>query len=173
MFYIAEPATVKEALHSSEAKEWQSAMQREIDSIHKYEVWSLVKPPNNCEPIESKWVFKRKLNSGGSVNTHKARLVAKGFSKKKGIDFDETFAPVGRFETVRTLLSLAVEFDLELHQMDVISAFLNGTLEEDIYFKLFGSTRRLHSTRKGGLCTSLKKELVWIEAKPSMLAPGT
>ena len=110
-------------------------------------------------------MFKQKLNSDESVNTHKARLVAKGFSQKKGIDFEETFAPVVRFESVRTLLSLAVEFDLELHQMDVTSAFLNGTLEEDIYLvQPEGFT--VPGSRKEDFVLHLKKSLYGLKQSP-------
>ena len=74
-----------------------------------------------------------KHNSDGSVQRNKARLVAKGYSKQPGIDYNETFAPVARLDTIRTLIAVAAQKDWLLHQLDVISAFLNGELEEDIY----------------------------------------
>ncbi|UYV64115.1 hypothetical protein LAZ67_2006611 [Cordylochernes scorpioides] len=87
-----------------------------------------------CFMIEgTKWVFKTKCNSDGSVERHKARLVAKGYSQQYGIDYEETFAPVVRQSTIRMFLALAVEYNLILHQMDVQSAYLNGEIKEEIY----------------------------------------
>jgi hypothetical protein len=96
-------------------------------------VWELVDLPNNRKPIGSKWIFKRKLNASGCVEKYKARLVAKGYTQREGIDFMETFSPVAKFTSVRIIGALTAYFDLELHQMDVKTAFLNGNLEEDIY----------------------------------------
>jgi hypothetical protein len=93
----------------------------------------LVDLPNNRKPIGSKWIFKRKLNASGCVEKYKARLVAKGYTQREGIDFMETFSPVAKFTSVRIIGALTAYFDLELHQMDVKTAFLNGNLEEDIY----------------------------------------
>ena len=77
-------------------------------------------------PINCKWVFKKKIGSDQNLSSYKARLVAQGFSQKHGVNYDETFAPVVWFESVRTLLSLASNYNLKLHQMDVSAAFLNG-----------------------------------------------
>ncbi|UYV60978.1 hypothetical protein LAZ67_1002975 [Cordylochernes scorpioides] len=83
--------------------------------------------------LGTKWVFKTKCNSDGSVERHKARLVAKGYSQQYGIDYEETFAPVVRQSTIRMFLALAVEYNLILHQMDVQSAYLNGEIKEEIF----------------------------------------
>ena len=80
-------------------------------------------------------VFKRKYDSGGNMKQHKARLVAQGFLQKRGVDYDETFCTVVRFESVRTVIALAAKHDLKLHQLDITTAFLNGELNEDIYMK--------------------------------------
>ena len=128
-----EPCTVTEALSGPDADEWKKAMDREINSFKENDVWKLSEPSANHEPIKSKWVFKKKVGPDGTVVTYKARLVVKGYSQKFGQDYDETFSPVVRFESVRAILALAAQRNLKLHQMDVTTAFLNGKLKEDIY----------------------------------------
>jgi hypothetical protein len=80
-------------------------------------------------------VFKTKRDAAGEIVHHKARLVARGFSQVQGVDFNETFAPVAKFTTIRCIVALGAALDLEMHQMDVKIAFLNGDLEEDIYME--------------------------------------
>ena len=91
--------------------------------------------PPGRKTIGSKWVFREKHNSEGRVKRFKARLVAKGFAQKWGIDYDETFSPVVRFSSIRTSLALAIQNNMVVHQMDVVTAFLNGQLDEDIYMR--------------------------------------
>ncbi|CAA7023599.1 unnamed protein product [Microthlaspi erraticum] len=86
----------------------------------------------DTKQVGCKWVFKTKLNCNGNVERYKARLVAKGFNQKEGIDY-ETFSPVSRKDSLRIILALVAQYDLELHQMDVKTAFLNGDLEEEVY----------------------------------------
>ncbi len=125
-----DPASFKEAMGSAEADEWTEACQYEIDALAKNDTWDLVDLPPGRKPVKSKWVFKLK-----SDGRYRARLVAKGFTQVPGIDFDETFSPVARFESLRLLLALAALEDWHIHQMDVKSAFLNGVLEEEIYME--------------------------------------
>lgn len=108
-------------------------MDAEIRSIMKNDTWELVDPPKDHKSIGVKWVYKTKLNERGEVEKYKARLVAKGYKQKLGIDYQEVFAPVIRLETIRLVLSLAAQNEWDVHQMDVKSAFLNGTLEENVY----------------------------------------
>ena len=130
-----EPKTYKDALASSDGTKWQKAMATEIESLGANDVWDLVELPRDRKAVGSKWVFKLKVAADGSVDRYKARLVAQGFSQKFGVDYDETFCPVVRPESVRTVIALAAENDLKLHQMDVTTAFLNGELKEVVYMK--------------------------------------
>jgi hypothetical protein len=112
---------------------WVQAMNQEIDSIEKNQTWDLVDFPSHKKSIGVKWVYKTKLNEKGQIEKHKERLVSKGFSQQPGIDYGETFAPVARLDTVRTLLDIAAHHKWQVYQMDVKSAFLNGFLEEEVY----------------------------------------
>ena len=92
--------------------------------------------PKNKKPVGCKWVYKTKYKSDGTIERYKVRLVAKGFTQTYGIDYNETFAPVAKMNTVRILFSIAVNNDWNLYQMDVKNAFLQGTLEEEVYMTL-------------------------------------
>ncbi|GKF07325.1 retrovirus-related pol polyprotein from transposon TNT 1-94 [Tanacetum coccineum] len=83
--------------------------------------------------IGTKWVYRNKLDSNGVVTRNKARLVAKGYNQQEGIDYDKTYAPVARLESIRILLAYACALDFKLYQMDVKSAFLNGFINEEVY----------------------------------------
>ena len=136
--YIAhedDPKSVEEALSSGEKEKWAKAMKIEMDSLHDNNVWDIVELPKERKAIGSKWVFKRKRDADGNVERHKARLVAQGFTQKSGIDYDETFCPVVRFESIRAIIALAAKHNLRLHQVDITTAFLNGELKEDIFMK--------------------------------------
>ncbi|KAK0574738.1 hypothetical protein LWI29_028303 [Acer saccharum] len=128
-----DPYTYKEAMEDVDSRHWQKAMQSEIESMFDNKVWSLVDLPKGIKPIGCKWVYKRKRGMDGKVETFKARLVAKGYTQKEGIDYEETFSPVAMLKSIRILLSIAASLDLEIWQMDVKTAFLNGSLDESIY----------------------------------------
>ena len=127
-----EPATVSEALHGPHSEQWREAMQEEIDSLQEHDVYELTELPRGRKAVGCKWVFKIKHKADGSVERYKARLVAQGYSQRYGIDYDETFSPVVRFESIRTVVALSVQRGLKLHQIDVTSAFLNGELEDEV-----------------------------------------
>ena len=132
---ITEPSTIEEALQSPQAVEWQQAMAEEMASLAANETWKLEQLPAGVQPVPVKWVFKVKYAADGSIDRYKARLVAKGFAQKHGIDYTEVFAPVGKHTTLRALLAIVCAENLELHQLDVKTAFLNGVLEEDIWMQ--------------------------------------
>lgn len=92
--------------------------------------------PENKNIVDSRWVFSVKHDELGNPIRYKARLVARGFTKRYQIDYEETFAPVARISSFRFILSLAVQYNLKIHQMDVKTAFLNGRLKEEIYMRL-------------------------------------
>ncbi|CAL9000577.1 unnamed protein product [Prunus brigantina] len=115
---------------------WQKAMREELKALDENQTWSIVKLPKGKKVVGCRWVYKTKFNSDGSIERHKARLVAKGFTQTFGVDYKETFAPVAKMNTVRVLLSVAVNNDWPLFQMDVKNAFLHGELEEEVYMSL-------------------------------------
>ncbi|KAF1318440.1 Gag-pol polyprotein, partial [Globisporangium splendens] len=129
------PTTFESAMESSDASKWREACESEYQSLKENNTWDVVALPPGRKAIGCEWVFKVKENQDGEIDRHKARLVAKGFSQKYGIDYEETFAPVAKFTSIRIILSLAAKYNLMLHQMDVKTAFLNGVLDEDIYMK--------------------------------------
>ena len=130
---IEEPKTIEEALSGLNSKQWSKATKEEIDSLSKNETWELVDLPSGKNIVGSKWIFKHKRDANGNINRFKARLVAQGYSQEYGLDYDEVFAPVAKYNSIRTVLAIANELDLEVHQMDVKTAFLNGDLDCEIY----------------------------------------
>jgi hypothetical protein len=132
---ISEPETLEEALNSEYAEFWKAAMDDEFKSLLENNTWILEEPPSGVKPIPVKWVFKVKKDATGHFERFKARLVVKGFKQQEGIDYNEVFAPVSKYVTVRTLMAKAAAEDLDLHQIDIKTAFLHGNLEETIYMK--------------------------------------
>ena len=127
--------TFSQAISCKESNLWYDAMKDEMNSMASNGVWNLVELPDGAKAIECKWVFKTKKDSLGNIERYKARLVAKGFTQNEGIDYKETFSPVSKKDSLRVIMTLVAHFDLELQQMDVKTAFLNGNLEEKIYMK--------------------------------------
>ncbi|BBN67220.1 transposable element gene [Prunus dulcis] len=125
-----EPKSVTDALADND---WILAMQEELNQFKRNDVWYLVPRPKDTNVIGTKWIFRNKTDEKGQIMRNKARLVAQGYTQIEGLDFDETFAPVARLESVRLLLSIACYLRFKLYQMDVKSAFLNGVLQEEVY----------------------------------------
>lgn len=130
-----DPKTFAEAMSSPDREQWIGAVKSEMRSMRQKHVWDLMGLPRGARAIGCKWVFKRKVDSEGKVNRWKARLVAQGFAQREGVDFRDTFAPVLHYKTLRALLAIVAVLDYELLQFDVPTAFLNATVEEDVYMK--------------------------------------
>ncbi|KAL8097768.1 hypothetical protein AgCh_030767 [Apium graveolens] len=130
---IIEPVSYQEAIQDPN---WIHAMDLELKALEKNNTWDLVSLPKGKKMICCKWVFKVKLRSDSTIERYKARLVAKGFTQKYGIDFHETFSPVIKITTVRSIIALAASRGWKLFQLDVNNAFLHGDLHEEVYMKL-------------------------------------
>jgi hypothetical protein len=122
-------------MSSLEATQWQIACTEELQSLQDMKVYEEVPWPPDCKIIDSRWTFKLKQGPEGLIERFKGRVVAKGYTQVEGLDYDETFAPVVKFTSIRTPLTLAAHLDLEIHQVDVKTAFLNGKLNEEIYLR--------------------------------------
>lgn len=132
-FIENDPKSMQEAKQRSDWTHWKNAINDEYQSLINNNTWTLCELPTDRKPVACKWVFKLKRKANGEIDKYKARLVARGFSQRAGFDYNETYAPVARLTTVRILLSIANHHNMEIHQMDVKCAFLNGELNEEIY----------------------------------------
>ena len=110
-------------------------MVEEYSSIMKNDVWEVVPRPQDRSVLGSRWIYKIKYVADGNVEKIKARFVAKRYAQKEGIDYEETFAPVAKYTSIRFVIFLAVQMGLEIHQMDVKIVFLNGVIEEEVYIE--------------------------------------
>ena len=128
-----DPTSFEEAMRSDHSSKWLKAMEDELKSMSTNKVWDLENIPKGAKTVGCKWVYKTKYDSQGNIERFKARLVAKGFTQREGIDYNETFSPVSCKDSFRIIMALVAHYDLELHQMDVKTAFLNGDLEENVY----------------------------------------
>jgi hypothetical protein len=128
-----EPKSLNEAKKSPEWPEWEHAVQKELDQLLDMGTWILVQRPADAVPISNKWVFVKKYNKRGDLLKYKGRLVAKGCAQRPGYDYLETFSPVVRLESIRAILAIASIKQLDIQQMDVKGAYLNGTLNEKVY----------------------------------------
>ena len=127
--------TYAEAMARPDAAMWEAACEEEGKLFEAMEVFEVVPRPERKKVVCSKWVYREKCGPDSKIQKYKARVVAQGFTQVKGIDFEETFAPVTKLSSLRAILALAAELDLEAHQMDVKSAYLNEKLEEEIYME--------------------------------------
>ncbi|RVW94724.1 Retrovirus-related Pol polyprotein from transposon TNT 1-94 [Vitis vinifera] len=152
----SDPTSYDQAINSENSTLWLYAMEEELKSMKDNEVWDLVELPKIIKTIGCKWIFKTKHDSKGNVEKYKARLVAKGYTQKEGIDYKETFSPVSKKDSLRIVMALVAHFDLELHQMDVKTAFLNGDLHEEVYMD---QSEGFQDTGKAHMVCKLKKSI--------------
>lgn len=135
-----EPERYQEALRSVNWDKWKEAFESEMDSLMKNRTWNLVKRPEKQKVIGCRWILTRKPGIPGVEKPRfKSRLLAKGYSQKEGVDFGEIFSPVVKYVSIRVLLSMTVNYDLELEQLDVKTAFLHRRRY------LYGAARRVCS----------------------------
>ncbi|RVW34837.1 Retrovirus-related Pol polyprotein from transposon RE1 [Vitis vinifera] len=153
------PNTIQEALKFR----MEEAVQDEIDALEKNGTWTITDLPVGKRPVGCKWIFTIKYKADGSVERFKARLVARGFTQSYGIDYQETFAPVAKLNTIRILLSLAVNQDWCLQQLDIKNVFLNGDLEEEVYMEIPPGFEE--SMAKNQVC-KLQKSLYGLKQSP-------
>ncbi|GJT45465.1 retrovirus-related pol polyprotein from transposon TNT 1-94 [Tanacetum coccineum] len=130
VFALTKPNSYQEAIKD---KGWVEAMDKELDALERNHTWELTTLPAGHKPITSKWVFKIKYKSDGTLERLKARLVVRGFNQKEGQDYKHTFSPVAKLATVRVLIALATAKEGDLHQLDINNAFLHGCIDEEIY----------------------------------------
>lgn len=130
------PKNFKDAMNRSDSALWIRAIEKELDAHAKNNTWTVTELPTGRKPIGFKWVFKIKNENRGNSELYKARLCGQGFSQVEGIDYDEIFSPVVRFESVRILLAIAAKDDLKALQFDVSTAYLNSDLKENIYMRI-------------------------------------
>lgn len=168
--------------HPTESGQWVDSIVDEFNSIEENEVWELVDLDKNTPTIGCRWVFKKKLRPNGSVSRYKSRLVARGFTQKKGVNFNETFAPVAKFASLRLLFAMAGDRGWDIHQMDAKTAFLCSDvdqpdifveipegLEELGFLKLMKQKNGFSNKKvKGRLALRLKKALYGLRQSPRL-----
>ena len=141
LMYLAEeqdkvPINYHQMLKSEEREKWLESTQQELNSLTMMNTWTVIDRKERQPTITAKWLWKIKYLPTGQIDKFKTRMVARGYTQKKGINYEETFAPVVRFETLRYLLAYSVKHKLAVHHMDVETAFLNGNLEEEIFMEI-------------------------------------
>src|SRR5947207_3780930 len=131
----SDPLSYLDSMSRKDAVQWRKAMEEEIQSIIDNKTWELSDLPANRQVIGTKWVLKKKRDGNNNIIRHKARIVAKGYSQIAGLDFTETFAPVVRIESIRTLFSIVAFYNLYILHADAKTAFLNGNSDLELYVK--------------------------------------
>ncbi|GJP70652.1 hypothetical protein CLOP_g1565 [Closterium sp. NIES-67] len=132
---IPEPKTREEALNGPNGEKWKASEDEEFGSLIENETWDLCDLPPGKKAITSKMIYRHKYGPEGELTRYKSRLVARGFQQTKGKDYDEVFAPVGKGTTLRVLLAIAALLGWKIRQMDIVTAFLNGIIMEEVYMK--------------------------------------
>lgn len=133
---VSTPTSFDEAVNGRESRKWKLAIEDQLRSLEANHTWEVIDKPKHANVISNKWVFKAETLPNGQIDKKKARLCARGFTQEYGVNYFETFAPVVRMESLRILLALATTQDWEIHQMDVVSAYLSRDLEDEAYMEI-------------------------------------
>ncbi|GLT86471.1 hypothetical protein SLE2022_046100 [Rubroshorea leprosula] len=158
-----EPKSIEECQQRSDWPKWKDAIQPELKSLEKRQVFGpIVQTPNEIKPVNYKWVFVRKRNEKNEIVRYKARLVAQGFTQIPGVDYVETYSPVIDAITFKFLISLAISEGLQMCLMDVVTAYLYGSLDSDIYMKV------LVGLKMPEAYNSMSREIFSIKLKRSL-----
>lgn len=158
---ISDPVCFEDA---NKELRWRRAMDQEMEAIKKNETWELCSLPKGAKAIGVKWIYKTKLNAHGEVDKCKERLVAKGYAQEYGIDYTEVFAPVARWDTIRSIIALAAQKGYKIFHLDVKSAFLHGEITETMYvsqpqgYEKHGSEDKVYRLKRP--CMDSSKRLV-------------
>jgi histone deacetylase 1/2 len=161
-FYTStgEPQSLDEALGD---QNWRTAMDVEYGALMKNKTWHLVPPKKGSNIIDCKWVWKVKRKADGTLDKYKARLVAKGYKQRFGIDYEDTFSPIIKMDTIRIISSIAVSRGWSLRQLDIQNVFLHGILEEEVYMK---QPPGYEDKNKPGFVCKLDKALYGLKQAP-------
>jgi Reverse transcriptase (RNA-dependent DNA polymerase)/gag-polypeptide of LTR copia-type/Integrase core domain/Zinc knuckle len=130
-----DPKTYEEAINGPNKEKWLKAIHEELDALENNETWTEQPLPIDRKAVNTKWVFKTKRTSTNEISRYKARLCVQGFTQRYGIDYEETFAPVVNFTTIRTVLAIATNHNWDIVQCDIPNAYLKGTINHEIYLK--------------------------------------
>ena len=136
LYVIQEIPIPRNAQEAMKNRRWKEAMDEEMKALLLNHTWNIVTLPEGKKPVGCRWVYNLKCKADWSLERYKARLVARGYTQTHGIDYQETFAPVAKMNTIRIIISLAMNFDWPLNQYDIKNAFLHGDLKEEIYMQL-------------------------------------
>ena len=128
----SKPSSYEEA---ASQQVWREAMMEEYSSIMKNNVRKVVPRPEGKSVVTSRWLYKIKHVAAGTIEKFKARFVARGFSQVEGVDYEDTFAPVARYTSIRSIISIAAKMGWKIHQIDVKTSFLNGFIQEEVYIE--------------------------------------
>ncbi len=126
-----DPLLLAEAKRRPDCESWKGAIEEEIHNLVDAGTWEIVEVPSDANVVGSKWVFQLKKDALGRVVRYKARLVTQGFSQVEGVDYFNTYAPVAKLASIRTILALTAWLNLEIHQIDIKGAYLNSKLTDD------------------------------------------
>src|SRR5438034_2940674 len=149
------PNSYLEAIqHPKYGAKWKEAIQTELNSLGMFKTWKIVKRPLDQSVVSCKWVFLVKYGTDGRPERFKARLVARGFSQQFGVDYEQTFAPVIRFESLRALFAIAAREKMSIHMMDAQNAYLNSDLDKEVYMEVPEGVENAEGS--GSVCLLLK-----------------